>query len=194
MGATYVGVRRAHPYSWLLCSPHTPLETDAPPTVSLAPHYTSQRPCRAILFFARFELSRITSKNAAGSRLRRLARSRSDGEGRRFFSGANVEIAGSGSDRALDRVGDSLRVVVDFKLAFTLDHDPGKRLRPRVAEQQASLVREPFLDVSDLSLNRRQIRERDFLPDAHVDENLRILLETRGQLGEGFVGFAERAQ
>jgi hypothetical protein len=47
MGATYVGVRRAHPYSWLLSSPQQPLETEDPPTVSLAPQYTSQRPCRA---------------------------------------------------------------------------------------------------------------------------------------------------
>src|SRR5215216_4022373 len=47
MGATYVGVRRAHPYSWLLSSPQQPLETEDPPTVSLAPQYTSQRLCRA---------------------------------------------------------------------------------------------------------------------------------------------------
>src|SRR6478735_702409 len=47
MGATYVGVRRAHPYSWLLSSPQQPLETEDSPTVSLAPQYTSQRLCRA---------------------------------------------------------------------------------------------------------------------------------------------------
>src|SRR6476646_11607973 len=50
MGATYVGVRRAHPYSWLLSSPQQPLETEDPPTVSLAPQYTSQRLCRARIF------------------------------------------------------------------------------------------------------------------------------------------------
>src|SRR5215212_1173343 len=50
MGATYVGVRRAHPYSWLLSSPQQPLETEDPPTVSLAPQYTSQRLCRARAF------------------------------------------------------------------------------------------------------------------------------------------------
>ena len=49
MGATYVGVRRAHSYSWLLSSPQQPLETEDPPTVSLAPQYTSQRVCRAIV-------------------------------------------------------------------------------------------------------------------------------------------------
>ena len=53
MGATYVGVRRAHPYSWLLSSPQQPLETEDPPTVSLAPHYTSQRLCRATTFFCK---------------------------------------------------------------------------------------------------------------------------------------------
>jgi hypothetical protein len=52
MGATYVGVRRAHPYSWLLSSPQQPLETEDPPTVSLAPQYTSQRLCRASGFLA----------------------------------------------------------------------------------------------------------------------------------------------
>jgi hypothetical protein len=52
MGATYVGVRRAHPYSWLLSSPQQPLETEDPPTVSLAPQYTSQRLCRASEFLA----------------------------------------------------------------------------------------------------------------------------------------------
>src|SRR5690348_12069039 len=52
MGATYVGVRRAHPYSWLLSSPQQPLETEDPPTVSLAPQYTPQRLCRARGFFS----------------------------------------------------------------------------------------------------------------------------------------------
>jgi len=52
MGATYVGVRRAHPYSWLLSSPQQPLETEDPPTVSLAPQYTPQRLCRASRFLS----------------------------------------------------------------------------------------------------------------------------------------------
>ncbi len=47
MGATNVGVRRAHSYSWSLSSPQQPLETEDSPTVSLAPQYTSQRLCRA---------------------------------------------------------------------------------------------------------------------------------------------------
>jgi len=47
MGATYVGVRRAHPFLWSLSSPQQPLETEDSPTVSLAPQYTSQRLCRA---------------------------------------------------------------------------------------------------------------------------------------------------
>ncbi len=47
MGATNVGVRRAHSYSWSLSSPQQPLETEDSPTVSLAPQYTSQRVCRA---------------------------------------------------------------------------------------------------------------------------------------------------
>src|SRR6267143_1200002 len=50
MGATNVGVRRAHPYSWSLSSPQQPLETEDSPTVSLAPQYTSQRACRARMF------------------------------------------------------------------------------------------------------------------------------------------------
>src|SRR6266542_3002473 len=45
------GGRSAHPFSWLLSSPQQPLETEDPPTVSLAPQYTSQRLCRAIEFF-----------------------------------------------------------------------------------------------------------------------------------------------
>ena len=47
MGATYVGVRRAHSFLWSLSSPQQPLETEDSPTVSLAPQYTSQRLCRA---------------------------------------------------------------------------------------------------------------------------------------------------
>src|SRR6266516_6334096 len=46
-GRDNVGVCRAHPFSWLLSSPQQPLETEDPPTVSLAPQYTSQRLCRA---------------------------------------------------------------------------------------------------------------------------------------------------
>src|SRR5688572_4398804 len=47
MGATNVGVRRAHSYSWSLSSPQQPLETEDSPTVSLAPQYTSQAACLA---------------------------------------------------------------------------------------------------------------------------------------------------
>jgi hypothetical protein len=46
-GRDNVGVCRAHPFSWLLSSPQQPLETEDSPTVSLAPQYTSQQPCRA---------------------------------------------------------------------------------------------------------------------------------------------------
>src|SRR5438128_11772738 len=50
------GGRSAHPFSWLLSSPQQPLETEDPPTVSLAPQYTSQHLCRAIEFFAPLEV------------------------------------------------------------------------------------------------------------------------------------------
>src|SRR6476646_4290810 len=66
MGATYVGVAAAHPFSWLLSSPQQPLETEDPPTVSLAPQYTSQRLCRAIEFFGATE-ARENSKIFAGT-------------------------------------------------------------------------------------------------------------------------------
>jgi hypothetical protein len=55
MGRCNVGVAAAHPFSWLLSSPQQPLETEDPPTVSLAPQYTSQRLCRAIEFFGRLK-------------------------------------------------------------------------------------------------------------------------------------------
>src|SRR5215213_2795115 len=42
-----VGVYRARSYSWLLSSPQQPLETEDPPTVSLAPQYTPQCLCHA---------------------------------------------------------------------------------------------------------------------------------------------------
>src|SRR5258706_2303822 len=45
------GGRSAHSVSWLLSSPQQPLETEDPPTVSLAPQYTSQHLCRAITNF-----------------------------------------------------------------------------------------------------------------------------------------------
>src|SRR6266851_1505341 len=49
------GGRSAHSFSWLLSSPQQPLETEDPPTVSLAPQYTSQHLCRAIAIFSRAE-------------------------------------------------------------------------------------------------------------------------------------------
>ena len=45
------GGHSAHSVSWLLSSPQQPLETEDPPTVSLAPQYTSQHLCRAITNF-----------------------------------------------------------------------------------------------------------------------------------------------
>jgi len=59
MGRCNVGVAAAHPFSWLLSSPQQPLETEDPPTVSLAPQYTSQRLCRAIEFFGGIEAYEI---------------------------------------------------------------------------------------------------------------------------------------
>src|SRR5689334_22237245 len=59
MGRCNVGVAAAHPFSWLLSSPQQPLETEDPPTVSLAPQYTSQRLCRAIEFFRGTEAAKI---------------------------------------------------------------------------------------------------------------------------------------
>src|SRR2546423_13510796 len=53
------GGRSAHPFSWLLSSPQQPLETEDPPTVSLAPQYTSQRLCRAIEFFGPAKAQKI---------------------------------------------------------------------------------------------------------------------------------------
>src|SRR6267142_200913 len=50
------GGRSAHSFSWLLSSPQQPLETEDPPTVSLAPQYTSQHLCRAIIIFLHWKL------------------------------------------------------------------------------------------------------------------------------------------
>ncbi len=68
MGATYVGVRRAHPYSWLLSSPQQPLETEDPPTVSLAPQYTSQHVCRARVILGDNSISLIVEEKRVDSR------------------------------------------------------------------------------------------------------------------------------
>jgi hypothetical protein len=62
MGATtWECVAPIH-FSWLLSSPQQPLETEDPPTVSLAPQYTSQRLCRAREFLARFCVAVFTAK------------------------------------------------------------------------------------------------------------------------------------
>jgi hypothetical protein len=50
------GGRSAHSFSWLLSSPQQPLETEDPPTVSLAPQYTSQHLCRAIINSLHWEM------------------------------------------------------------------------------------------------------------------------------------------
>jgi hypothetical protein len=55
MGAATWG-RSAHSFSWLLSSPQQPLETEDPPTVSLAPQYTSQHLCRAIIILLHWEM------------------------------------------------------------------------------------------------------------------------------------------
>src|SRR5689334_4966791 len=153
MGATYVGVRRAHPYSWLLSSPQQPLETEDPPTVSLAPQYTPQRLCRATVFFEKVELSKNPVEIARSSRAKGPSSLDSLRPRCRFFAGRRVEISGSGPDGALDGGGDPFRVALDFKLALAFDHDAGQPLRTGVAEQQPSFVREPFLDVFYLGLN-----------------------------------------
>src|SRR5204863_2974176 len=62
------GRRSARPFSWLLSSPQQPLETEDPPTVSLAPQYTSQRSCRAIEIFS---CSKIHEKSRILARFRR---------------------------------------------------------------------------------------------------------------------------
>lgn len=58
MGATNVGVRRAHPYLWSLSSPQQPLETEDSPTVSSCPtiYIATRVPCKA-LFIENYEVS-----------------------------------------------------------------------------------------------------------------------------------------
>jgi hypothetical protein len=53
MGATYVGVRRAHPYSWLLSSPQQPLETEDPPNRLSCPtiYIATTVPCKTLFIF-----------------------------------------------------------------------------------------------------------------------------------------------
>jgi len=48
MGATNVGVRRAHPYLWSLSSPQQPLETEDSPAVSSCPtiYLATRVPCK----------------------------------------------------------------------------------------------------------------------------------------------------
>ena len=53
--ARHVGARHARSNSWLLSSPQQPLETEDPPTVSLAPQYTLQRLCHASTSISRLE-------------------------------------------------------------------------------------------------------------------------------------------
>jgi hypothetical protein len=50
MGATNVGVRRAHPYLWSLSSPQQPLETEDSPTVSSCPtiYIATRVPCKTL--------------------------------------------------------------------------------------------------------------------------------------------------
>src|SRR5882762_6509062 len=67
------GGRSAHSFSWLLSSPQQPLETEDPPTVSLAPQYTSQHLCRAIIIFWYWE---TPEKWHFCSRLSRSAKAR----------------------------------------------------------------------------------------------------------------------
>src|SRR5437773_1511860 len=67
------GGRSAHPFSWLLSSPQQPLETEDPPTVSLAPQYTWQHLCRAIIIFL---LWKLPEKRPFCSRTNRSAKPR----------------------------------------------------------------------------------------------------------------------
>jgi hypothetical protein len=50
MGATNVGVRRAHPYLWSLSSPQQPPETADSPTVSSCPtiYIATRVPCKTV--------------------------------------------------------------------------------------------------------------------------------------------------
>src|SRR5260370_7147555 len=66
------GGRSAHSFSWLLSSPQQPLETEDPPTVSLAPQYTSQPLCRAIEIFFQSEFQQNTHFSSAFIRFTRF--------------------------------------------------------------------------------------------------------------------------
>src|SRR5215208_4070202 len=93
MGATYVGVRRAHPYSWLLSSPQQPLETEDPPTVSLAPQYTSQRLCRARAFLLGTYDSTVCWERLKDEPIRDPLTAAESKTSCRFFAGLSVEIS-----------------------------------------------------------------------------------------------------
>ena len=134
MGRCNVGVTAAHPFSWLLSSPQQPLETEDPPTVSLAPQYTSQRLCRAIEFFGgieRCENSKIFEHRAISDLLTvKVFHSAVC----KFFSicrldSLSLEVAsGLGStDLLADRGGNVFGITGNLALVFTFNHYASQR-------------------------------------------------------------------
>jgi len=129
------GGRSAHPFSWLLSSPQQPLETEDPPTVSLAPQYTSQRLCRAIEFFGGNEVCENSKIFEGGENPNLLTVKLFHSAVCKFFSilsnrptALTSILQRLGTDFVPDCPGELFRVSGNLTLVFAFDHNACQRL------------------------------------------------------------------
>src|SRR5687767_11128680 len=113
-------------------------ETEDPPTVSLAPQYTSQRLCHASKTTTRFKTGRFTGI----LRPWRFRPRRTPPRGCKSYTAECVVFSLSRPQTLPDDRRQPVREALDFVLLLPFDHDARQRLGAGVAEQQATALAE----------------------------------------------------
>src|SRR6266536_192724 len=111
--------------------------------------------------------------------------------------GMQIRIAGSPSLLAQacpDRVDDRLRQRPHLRFVGTFGHDAQQRLRPRIAHDQPPAAVQGRAGAIEVRLDLRDALDIRALAHAHVDQDLGIDGEVRGQLMQGTAGGLQHLQ
>src|SRR5258707_380429 len=84
----------------------------------------------------------------------------------------------SGADGGAEGVGEGLAEALDVGVVFGLDHDAGELLSAGIAEHDAAVFAERGLGFSEGTGDFRQRLQRRFRTHLHIDDELRVVLET----------------
>src|ERR1700694_4922603 len=94
------------------------------------------------------------------------------------MGGAGLGQSTSGAGGGAESVGQGLGEALDVGVVFSLNHDACEVLGAGVTENDAAIVAKGRLGFGEGAGDFRESVERGFRTDLHIDDKLRVVLET----------------